>query len=143
MFKRLLAAALISAAQAAICAHAQSTFPTPQSPQGGPSIGGLVMMCLNGAGQAIACPLTSLGATPTSSQVSCGTSATVLLAADQTKASRQISNQSGQTVYLGGAGVTTTTGYAVPTGYGYDASHEAGILYCVAASAATVSTLQY
>ena len=83
------------------------------------------------------------GATPVSSQIACGTSATTLLAASTSYAVRSISNQSGQPIYLGPSGVTISTGLPVPTGAGFDASHEQGALYCVAASSATVGLLQY
>jgi len=65
MLKRsLIVAALLLAMP---IAHAQNTFPTPQTPTGGPTAGGYVVMCLNGSGQAIPCsnstPLPVTGAT--------------------------------------------------------------------------------
>lgn len=87
---------------------------------------------------------TATGGTPASSQVSCATTATQVLAADATKAVRTLSNQSGATIYLGGSGVTSSTGLPVPSGAGYDASSLTGALYCVTASGtAVVGTLQY
>ena len=53
MFKRLLLA--MGLALSAPMACAQSTFPTPQSSTGGPSVGGQVGMCLNASGQAVPC----------------------------------------------------------------------------------------
>lgn len=83
------------------------------------------------------------GTTAASAQTSCGTTATLLLAADSSKTTRQVSNQSGATVFLGASTVTTSTGYAMATATQLDASRLNGPLYCVAVSAETVSTLQY
>jgi hypothetical protein len=83
------------------------------------------------------------GSAPVSAQVACLSSATLLLSAATQYYVRVISNQSGQTVYIGPAGVTQSNGMPIPTGSGYDASHEQGALYCIAASSATVGTIQY
>lgn len=85
-----------------------------------------------------------VGPAPASGQVSIGTSATKIFDADTTKRSRQISNQSGVTVYVGPSGVTTANGFAVPNGSGYDASSLDGPLYgVVTTGTATIGTLQY
>ena len=84
------------------------------------------------------------GSIPNTTQISCGTTATLLLSADATKSVRSLSNQSGSMVYLGGATVTTSTGIPFPTGSGWDASHFIGALYCIVASgSATIGTLSY
>lgn len=77
------------------------------------------------------------------SQVTCGTSATLVWGDGSSYVSRQISNQSGGTVYLGGSTVTTSSGFPVPSGSGYDATHALSSMYCVATSAAVIGTLQY
>ena len=59
MLKRIILAAVI--AISATLAHAQSTWPTPQSPSGGPSVTGGVGLCLNASGYAVPCN----GSTPT------------------------------------------------------------------------------
>jgi hypothetical protein len=85
-----------------------------------------------------------VGPAPASAQVSIGTTATLIFGADVTKRGRTISNQSGVTVFVGPSGVTTGTGFAVPTGSGYDASNLDGPLYgIVATGSATIGTLQY
>jgi hypothetical protein len=89
------------------------------------------------------CPGLGQGSTLTAAQVSCGTSATSLLPASTTATKRLISNTSGSTIFIGPAGVTTATGYGVPTGTVLDVTSFSGQLFCVAAAATTVSTLTY
>ena len=67
----LIVCALLAFAPAA---HGQSTWPTPQTPSGGPTVTGGVGMCLNVTGQASPCNSTTpsyslteilVGSTPT------------------------------------------------------------------------------
>ena len=86
------------------------------------------------------------GATPAAAQVTCTTAGTVqvLAAVTVSKAGRFVSNTSGETIYLGPSGVSSTTGYALPTGTTIDLTKSTSALYCATASStAVLSTLQY
>jgi len=76
-------------------------------------------------------------------QVSCGTSAAVVLPIVSGERSWIISNHSGTTVYIGPFGVTTANGLILPSGYSMSDGgiHPfVGALYCITASGtATVS----
>lgn len=86
------------------------------------------------------------GLTPASAQVTCTTAGTVavLAAVTTAKAGRFVSNTSGSTIYIGPSGVSSTTGYALPTGTTIDLTKSTSAMYCATASStAVLSTLQY
>jgi hypothetical protein len=84
------------------------------------------------------------GSLITTNQVSCGSTATALFSADSTHVERSVSNVSGSTVYIGGAAVSSSTGYAIPTGTTQDVTRFTGALYCIVATGSdTLSTLSY
>ena len=86
------------------------------------------------------------GGAPATAQITCTTAGTVqVLAAITTAAAgRFVSNTSGATIYLGATGVSSTTGYALPTGTTIDLTKSTSALYCATAtSTAVLSTLQY
>lgn len=86
----------------------------------------------------------TLGLGITTAQVSVTTSATLVFSSDTSLVSRALSNQSGMTIYIGAAGVTTLTGFPIPTGSGFDASRLSGALYAVVATGtAAIGTIQY
>ena len=72
--KRILVLIFVSLLAFAPAAYGQATWPTPQTPSGGPTVTGGVGMCLNATGQAIPCNATTpayslseilVGSTPT------------------------------------------------------------------------------
>lgn len=86
------------------------------------------------------------GATPAAAQVTCTTAGTVqVLAAITTSAAgRFVSNTSGSTIYIGPSGVSSTTGYAMPTGTTIDLTKSTSAMYCATStSTAVLTTLQY
>jgi len=86
------------------------------------------------------------GLTPATEQVTCTTAGTVavLAAVTTAKAGRFVSNTSGSTIYIGPSGVSSTTGYALPTGTTIDLTKSTSAMYCATASStAVLSTLQY
>lgn len=86
------------------------------------------------------------GLTPATAQVTCTTAGTVavLAAVTTAKAGRFVSNTSGSTIYIGPSGVSSTTGYALPTGTTIDLTKSTSAMYCATASStAVLSTLQY
>lgn len=86
------------------------------------------------------------GLTPAAAQVTCTTAGTVavLAAVTTAKAGRFVSNTSGSTIYIGPSGVSSTTGYALPTGTTIDLTKSTSAMYCATASStAVLSTLQY
>jgi hypothetical protein len=92
-------------------------------------------------------PLTvssQLSATWTQTTPTCPTAAASIMSADATRVYRGVVNASGSTVYLGpSASVTTATGTPLFNGQTWDFSKFSGALYCVAASAVSVSVNQY
>lgn len=86
------------------------------------------------------------GLTPATAQVTCTTAGTVAVldAVTTAKAGRFVSNTSGSTIYIGPSGVSSTTGYALPTGTTIDLTKSTSAMYCATASStAVLSTLQY
>jgi len=86
------------------------------------------------------------GGTPATAQVTCTTAGTVqvLAAITTAKAGRFVSNTSGATIYIGPSGVSSSTGYALPTGTTIDLTKSTSALYCATStSTAVLSTLQY
>lgn len=86
------------------------------------------------------------GGTPSTAQVTCTTAGTVqvLGAVTGSKAGRFVSNTSGSTIYIGASGVSSTTGYALPTGTTIDLTKSTSALYCATASGtAVLGTLEY
>lgn len=86
------------------------------------------------------------GGTPTTAQVTCDANGTVqvLGAVTTAKAGRFVSNTSGSTIYIGASGVSSTTGYALPTGTTIDLTKSTSALYCATASGtAVLGTLEY
>lgn len=86
------------------------------------------------------------GGTPVSAQVTCTTAGTVqvLAAVTGSKAGRFVSNTSGSTIYIGPSGVSSSNGYAMPTGTTIDLTKSTSALYCATStSTAVLSTLQY
>ena len=82
-------------------------------------------------------PLTANGpvsSTMSQNQVSCGTSATMLLPADATKIFRSVVNVGAATIYWGPLGVTTSSGTPLTAGQGWDFSHFQGAVYCIVGS---------
>lgn len=67
-------------------------------------------------------------------QVSCGTTATLAAAARYRNAVTIKVPTSGSTVYIGPAGVTTTTGFSVDGGTAMTLQPYAGAVYCVVAT---------
>jgi len=60
--KRIFGLIICSLLALASPAHAQSTWPTPQTPSGGPTVTGGVSLCINGSGYAVPCSSsTSIG----------------------------------------------------------------------------------
>ncbi|MHC2284440.1 hypothetical protein [Bradyrhizobium barranii] len=74
------------------------------------------------------------------SQVAVGTTATLIVAAAAGRDHVSIQPIGVVTVYVGGPGVTSLTGYPVPVGYALDMETTADI-YAVAASATAVAVL--
>ena len=93
MLKRILIALAFILAGAP--AYAQSTWPTPQTPTGGPTVTGGVGLCLNASGQAVPCGASTPGYTIVLPSYGTGgwTAATIgvtsaqVLAADSTRKS--------------------------------------------------------
>jgi len=86
------------------------------------------------------------GGTPATAQVTCTTAGTVqvLAAVTGSKAGRFVSNTSGSTIYIGASGVSSLTGYALPTGTTIDLTKSTSALYCATSTGtAVLSTLQY
>ena len=86
------------------------------------------------------------GGTPATAQVTCTTAGTVsvLAAITGSKAGRFVSNTSGSTIYIGASGVSSSTGYALPTGTTIDLTKSTSALYCATSTGtAVLSTLQY
>jgi len=86
------------------------------------------------------------GATPAAAQVTCTTAGTVqvLAAVTTSSAGRFVSNTSGSTIYLGPSGVSSTTGFALPSGVTLDLTKSTSALYCATStSTAVLTTLQY
>ena len=86
------------------------------------------------------------GGTPSTAQVTCTTAGTVqvLGAVTTAKAGRFVSNTSGSTIYIGASGVSSTTGFPVPTGVTLDLTKSTSALYCATASStAVLGTLEY
>ncbi len=84
--------------------------------------------------------------TPVATQVTCTTVGTVqvLESLTSSKSRRFIANTSGATVYLGPSGVSSTTGFPLPTGVTLDVTKLTAALYCATASStAVVGTLEY
>jgi hypothetical protein len=89
---------------------------------------------------------TFAGTAPVSGQATCDTTGTVkvLDAATATPAGRIVSNISGATIYVGPSGVSSTTGFPVPTGTTLDLSKSTAAMYCAtAADTAVMNSLQY
>jgi len=86
------------------------------------------------------------GTIVTSTQITCTTAGTVqaLESLTTSKSRRFISNTSGATVYLGANGVSSTTGFPLPTGTTLDVTKLTAALYCATASStAVIGTLEY
>lgn len=86
------------------------------------------------------------GGTPTSAQATCDTSGTVkvLDAVSVSVSGRIVSNISGSTIYVGPSGVSSTTGFPVPTGTTLDLTKSTAALYCATSSStAVMNSLQY
>lgn len=86
------------------------------------------------------------GKAPTSGQATCDVTGTVqVLGAVTTSASgRIVSNISGVTIYVGPSGVSSTTGFPVPSGTTLDLTKSTAAMYCaVAADTAVMNSLQY
>ena len=86
------------------------------------------------------------GGTPSTAQVTCTTdgSVRVLGAVTTAKAGRFVSNTSGSTIYIGASGVSSSTGFPVPTGVTLDLTKSTSALYCATASStAVLGTLEY
>lgn len=86
------------------------------------------------------------GVAPVATQVTCTTAGTVavLSAVTTSKAAQYVSNQSGATVYLGPSGVSSSTGFPLPTGAVLDVTKATSGLYCATASStAVIGVLQY
>lgn len=68
-------------------------------------------------------------------QITVSSTAVLLLPGNLARGQAQLYNGSGSTIYIGQtAGVTTTTGYAVPTGFPFEISPYKGDVYGIAAS---------
>lgn len=79
----------------------------------------------------------------TTSQVSCGTTATLAAPFRYRNAITIKVPTSGATVFIGGAGVTTSTGFSVDGGTAMTLQPYAGPVYCVVASSTqTVSVAE-
>ena len=86
------------------------------------------------------------GGTPSTAQVTCTTAGTVqvLGAVTTAKAGRFVSNTSGSTIYIGASGVSSSTGFPVPTGVTLDLTKSTSALYCATStSTAVLGTLEY
>ena len=86
------------------------------------------------------------GGTPSTAQVTCTTAGTVqvLTAVTTSKAGRFVSNTSGSTIYIGPSGVSSSTGFPLPTGVTLDLTKSTSALYCATStSTAVLGTLQY
>jgi hypothetical protein len=78
-------------------------------------------------------------------QVSVGTTATLIIAATKPNTSRQsvtIYNTSGATVFVGGSGVTTTTGHGIVAGGSLTLPVSGPVYGVVASSTSTVSYIE-
>jgi len=117
--------------------HAQTAWPTPD---GKTAAGGLVCMTLNGSGQAVPCSdqtaLRNLGAgTLATGQVSVGATATAIAAARAGRHQITVTNDSTTDVFLGGLGVTASTGVMLPGTKGASVTLPfTGALYGIVAS---------
>ena len=77
----------------------------------------------------------------TPAQVTVASAATALLPADTTSTYREITNAGTTTVFIGGSGVTATTGYPVPAGSRLPITTTAAVYGVTASGTATVGTL--
>lgn len=80
------------------------------------------------------------GTNPTTSQVSVAATATQILAAYSAKTPREIKNISAVTVFVGAAGVTTTTGHALLANEAFTPWWTGAVFGIVATGTATVTT---
>lgn len=79
-------------------------------------------------------------------QVSCGTTATIILTGSSPITGWSLNNNSGATIYIGPAGVTTSNGYALASGQSISegGNHPFnGNLYCVVATGTSTITYIY
>ena len=79
------------------------------------------------------------GATLSTGQVSVGTAATQIIGANTNRYEVVITNPSTVTVYVGGSGVSTTTGHAIPAGGSITLKSTAAIYGVVATATQTVT----
>ncbi len=82
------------------------------------------------------------------SQVSCGTSATLVLNNGSNRTGFMLSNHSGTDIYIGANGVTTANGFLLKSGTTvvYDGANHpyTGVLYCVvSAGTATIHRMYF